>query len=103
MLLNSCVIQLPLLLNKHANRLLKLSKKPLAWLSRILELARWFPFSFKFEQQNSSFIDMMEKYYDQSHEAKMKDVRPELSYQLGATPEFTEVPRFEYSVLLISL
>jgi len=36
---------------------------------------------------------MMEKYYDLSHEQKLKDVRPELSYQLGATPEFTEVPR----------
>lgn len=23
----------------------------------------------------------------------MKDVHPELSYQLGATPEFTELPR----------
>jgi len=36
---------------------------------------------------------MMERYYAQSHEKKMKDVHPELSYQLGATPEFTEVPR----------
>jgi len=36
---------------------------------------------------------MMEDYYNQTYEIKMKDVHPELSYQLGATPEFTEVPR----------
>jgi len=45
------------------------------------------------EQDNQIFLDMMERYYDQSLEDKMKDVHPELSYQLGATPEFVEVPR----------
>lgn len=35
----------------------------------------------------------MEKYYDQPISEKMKDVHPELSYQMGAIPEFTEVPR----------
>lgn len=45
------------------------------------------------EQDNERFLNMMEKYYDQPHNSKMKDVHPELSYQLGATPEFTEVPR----------
>lgn len=45
------------------------------------------------EDDNLRFLDMMERYYEQSHEKKMKDVHPELSYQLGATPEFTEVPR----------
>jgi len=45
------------------------------------------------EEDNNRFLDMMEKYYDQPHEVKMADVHPELSYQLGATPEFTEVPR----------
>eukprot|EP01114_Cavostelium_apophysatum_P006747 TRINITY_DN1819_c0_g1_i1.p1 TRINITY_DN1819_c0_g1~~TRINITY_DN1819_c0_g1_i1.p1 ORF type:complete len:348 (-),score=59.63 TRINITY_DN1819_c0_g1_i1:60-1103(-) len=45
------------------------------------------------EADNLRFLDMMERYYGQTHEQKMKDVHPELSYQLGATPEFTEVPR----------
>jgi len=45
------------------------------------------------EEDNNRFLDMMEKYYELPHEIKMKDVHPELSYQLGATPEFTEVPR----------
>eukprot|EP01117_Protostelium_nocturnum_P005102 TRINITY_DN1851_c0_g1_i1.p1 TRINITY_DN1851_c0_g1~~TRINITY_DN1851_c0_g1_i1.p1 ORF type:complete len:347 (-),score=141.26 TRINITY_DN1851_c0_g1_i1:69-1109(-) len=45
------------------------------------------------ESENSKFIDMMEKYYELPLEEKMKDVRAELSYQVGATPEFTEVPR----------
>jgi len=45
------------------------------------------------EQDNSNFLDMMERYFEQPLEEKMKDVHPELSYQLGATPEFTELPR----------
>jgi len=45
------------------------------------------------EEDNNRFLDMMERYYDQPQETKMKDVHPELSYQLGATPAFTEVPR----------
>jgi len=45
------------------------------------------------EEDNFKFLDMMERYYDQPRDSKMKDVHPELSYQLGATPEFTEVPR----------
>lgn len=45
------------------------------------------------EEDNLKFLDMMERYYDQPRDLKMKDVHPELSYQLGATPEFTEVPR----------
>jgi len=45
------------------------------------------------EEDNNKFLDMMERYYDLPHETKMKDVHPELSYQLGATPEFTELPR----------
>lgn len=36
---------------------------------------------------------MMEQYYEQPLELKMKDVHPELYYQLGATPEFTEIPK----------
>ena len=59
---------------------------------------------------NAAFLDMMELYFSQSHEAKMKDVRAELHYQVrkrrlssclsssrccqvGATPELVEVPR----------
>jgi len=45
------------------------------------------------EEDNNRFLDMMERYYELPHETKMKDVHPELSFQLGATPEFTEVPR----------
>lgn len=45
------------------------------------------------EEDNNTFLDQMERYFGQSHEKKMKDVHPELSYQLGATPELTELPR----------
>jgi len=45
------------------------------------------------EDDNNNFLDMMERYYDLPHDKKMRDVHPELSYQLGATPENTEVPR----------
>jgi isopenicillin N synthase-like dioxygenase len=45
------------------------------------------------EDDNSRFLDMMEKYYNQPNELKMKDVHPELSYQVGATPEYIELPR----------
>ncbi|KAL7751516.1 hypothetical protein RI367_002979 [Sorochytrium milnesiophthora] len=41
---------------------------------------------------NSKFLDMMERYFDQPHDAKMKDVRKEVGYQIGATPEFKEEP-----------
>jgi len=44
-------------------------------------------------EESMSFLDLMEDYFNQSHEAKLADVHPEWSYQLGATPEFTEVPR----------
>jgi len=45
------------------------------------------------EDDNIKFLNLMERYYDQPTEAKMKDVHPEISYQLGATPEFIEHPR----------
>jgi len=51
------------------------------------------------EEDNNTFLSMMEQYYDQPNELKMKDVHPELSYQLGATPEFTEVPRDHSDVI----
>ncbi|EGG15177.1 hypothetical protein DFA_10003 [Cavenderia fasciculata] len=51
------------------------------------------------EAQNSEFLDMMEQYYEQPTEVLMKDVHPEWSYQLGATPEFTEEPRDHSEVI----
>ncbi len=33
---------------------------------------------------NSAFLDMMERYFGQPHEAKLKDVRAELAYQARA-------------------
>jgi isopenicillin N synthase-like dioxygenase len=42
------------------------------------------------EDDNNRFVDMMERYYEQPLEEKMKDVRKEIHYQLGATPENTE-------------
>jgi len=45
------------------------------------------------EQDNNDFLDLMERYFSQPVESLMKDVRAELSYQLGATPEYTEIPR----------
>jgi isopenicillin N synthase-like dioxygenase len=35
----------------------------------------------------------MERYWDQPVETRMQDVHPELHYQVGATPEMTEIPR----------
>ncbi|KAI8893642.1 hypothetical protein BC833DRAFT_624675 [Globomyces pollinis-pini] len=45
------------------------------------------------EQENSDFLDLIEDYFNQPTEVKMKDVKPELSYQVGATPSHTELPR----------
>ncbi|KAI9189857.1 hypothetical protein H9P43_001292 [Blastocladiella emersonii ATCC 22665] len=44
------------------------------------------------EGANGEFLDMMEQYFEQPLDAKMADVRPELNYQIGATPEFVEEP-----------
>ena len=35
----------------------------------------------------------MEDYFDQSFEDKLMDARPDFGYQVGATPELTEVPK----------
>lgn len=45
------------------------------------------------EEQNARFLDMMEQYYGQPEEVKAKDMRPEIHYQLGVTPEYTEKAR----------
>jgi len=43
------------------------------------------------EKHNDTFVDMLEKYFELSD--GKRDARPELSYQVGVTPEGTEVPR----------
>lgn len=42
---------------------------------------------------NDEFINMMERYYSQEREIKLKDARPELHYQVGVTPNDIEIPR----------
>lgn len=45
------------------------------------------------DEGNDRFLDMVENYFEQPEETVRADVRPELSYQVGATPSFTELPR----------
>eukprot|EP00948_MAST-09A_sp_MAST-9A-sp1_P000039 g39.t1 len=45
------------------------------------------------EADNNAFLDMMEKYFEQDDAQKQKDVRPEVHYQVGATPERVEQAR----------
>ncbi|KAJ9085166.1 hypothetical protein DSO57_1016503 [Entomophthora muscae] len=45
------------------------------------------------EDYNSQFIDMMERYFEQPYEEKLKDARPQFHYQVGATPGNTEDPK----------
>jgi len=45
------------------------------------------------EDENNKFLDIMESYWLQPREVKMRDVHPEIHYQVGATPENTEIPR----------
>lgn len=42
---------------------------------------------------NDRFLDMMETYFQQSHDFKLLQERPNLHYQVGVTPEGVEVPR----------
>jgi len=42
---------------------------------------------------NTTFLDMMEQYYEQPEEVRMLDSRPEVHYQVGVTPEETERAR----------
>ncbi|KAI9222389.1 hypothetical protein BC828DRAFT_346084 [Blastocladiella britannica] len=42
------------------------------------------------ESANYEFLDMVEEYFEQPHDVKLQDVRPDLHYQIGATPEFVE-------------
>eukprot|EP00475_Leptophrys_vorax_P029501 TRINITY_DN433_c0_g1_i1.p1 TRINITY_DN433_c0_g1~~TRINITY_DN433_c0_g1_i1.p1 ORF type:complete len:356 (+),score=109.30 TRINITY_DN433_c0_g1_i1:91-1158(+) len=45
------------------------------------------------ESENEVFIDQMEQYFERSEEVKKPDVHPEVYYQVGATPSFTEKAR----------
>jgi len=51
------------------------------------------------EQDNEAFLDLVERYFSQPRSELMKDVREDISYQLGATPEFVEVPRDHTDVI----
>ena len=42
---------------------------------------------------NATFLDMLERYYEQPNEVKRPDERPHFHYQVGVTPEGVEVPR----------
>ncbi|KAF4469501.1 hypothetical protein FALBO_3592 [Fusarium albosuccineum] len=45
------------------------------------------------EQDNTTFLDLLEDYFAQPEEALKKDEKPELSYQIGVTLENTEKPK----------
>jgi len=44
------------------------------------------------EKDNAGFLDLLERYFEQPEAAKRGDARPELHYQVGATPEGVERP-----------
>ncbi|KAL3901717.1 MAG: hypothetical protein SGCHY_000395 [Lobulomycetales sp.] len=44
-------------------------------------------------EANDAFIDMQEDYFSQPFEKKEGDIRPDLHYQVGPTPELTEKPK----------
>ena len=44
-------------------------------------------------EANARFLDLLERYFGQDEEAKARDVRKEVYYQVGRTPERTELPR----------
>ncbi|KAI8463964.1 MAG: hypothetical protein J3K34DRAFT_442084 [Monoraphidium minutum] len=45
------------------------------------------------ERDNEAFLDLMEAYFGRPDDDKMRDVRPGLAYQVGATPAGVEKPR----------
>eukprot|EP00842_Homolaphlyctis_polyrhiza_P003112 jgi/Hompol1/3801/HPOL_006815-RA len=45
------------------------------------------------EDENSAFLNTLEDYFDQPYDHKLNDIRPDVHYQVGATPENTEEPR----------
>jgi isopenicillin N synthase-like dioxygenase len=44
-------------------------------------------------EDNNSFLNVVEDYFAQDYDTKMQDARPEYGYQVGVTPDHTEVPR----------
>eukprot|EP01099_Mayorella_cantabrigiensis_P005465 TRINITY_DN4407_c0_g2_i1.p1 TRINITY_DN4407_c0_g2~~TRINITY_DN4407_c0_g2_i1.p1 ORF type:complete len:378 (+),score=83.11 TRINITY_DN4407_c0_g2_i1:103-1134(+) len=53
-------------------------------------------------QDNGTFIDMLEQYFSQPFSDIQPDIRADISYQLGTTPELIELPR-DHSALMASL
>lgn len=45
------------------------------------------------EEDNNTFLDLLEDYFAQPEEHLKRDERPELSYQIGVTLENTEKPK----------
>jgi isopenicillin N synthase-like dioxygenase len=45
------------------------------------------------QKENDVFIDQMEQYYDQPRATKLVDIRPDVYYQVGATPDGIENAR----------
>ncbi len=45
------------------------------------------------EQDNATFLDLLEDYFAQPEDQLRKDERPELAYQIGVTLENTEKPK----------
>eukprot|EP00271_Cylindrocystis_brebissonii_P003437 TRINITY_DN1441_c0_g1_i1.p1 TRINITY_DN1441_c0_g1~~TRINITY_DN1441_c0_g1_i1.p1 ORF type:complete len:411 (+),score=78.15 TRINITY_DN1441_c0_g1_i1:210-1442(+) len=45
------------------------------------------------DEDNSHFLDMMERYFGQADEIKKREARPDLLFQVGVTPDGFEIPR----------
>jgi isopenicillin N synthase-like dioxygenase len=45
------------------------------------------------EEDNNKFLDLLESYFEQPEEVKLKDARPDIHYQLGVTPNGVELPK----------
>jgi isopenicillin N synthase-like dioxygenase len=45
------------------------------------------------QSENEDFLDLLERYFDRPEQIKRRDSHPELMYQVGYTPPFTERPR----------
>jgi len=45
------------------------------------------------EEHNNAFLDLMEDYFEQPYDVKIRDARPDIGYQLGVTPDYVEEPR----------
>jgi len=45
------------------------------------------------EADNNTFLDTLERYFEQPYDTKLADARPDFHYQVGVTPEGVEFPR----------